>query len=52
MKSWIVVLIVGLYGWQIPDSSTGAQGEGGLPAQEARGKQIYLKGASDGGEIQ
>lgn len=51
IKLVVVVFAFAFCAWLLPGSRAGAQGEGELSAQEKRGKQIYLKGESDGGEI-
>ena len=51
IKSAITIAAFALIGLMLAQGGAGAQGGGELTAQEKRGKQIYLKGESEGGEI-
>jgi ABC-type branched-subunit amino acid transport system substrate-binding protein len=51
IKSAFVVLALALTAWLLSAGSKGAQVEREPTPQEKRGKRIYLKGESDGGEI-
>jgi ABC-type branched-subunit amino acid transport system substrate-binding protein len=45
------IVLLCLFGWALSEDPVAAQQSGALSPQEERGKQIYLKGESDGGEI-
>src|ERR1044071_579895 len=47
----LVAASFAMMGWMLSGGGIKAQGGGELSPQEKRGKQIYLKGESDGGEI-
>jgi len=51
IQSILVLVALAAMGWLICARSVGAQSDAELSPQEKRGKQIYLKGESTGGEI-
>jgi ABC-type branched-subunit amino acid transport system substrate-binding protein len=51
IKLLIVIAALAVMSWLLPGGGIKAQGGGELSPQEKRGKQIYLKGESEGGEI-
>jgi ABC-type branched-subunit amino acid transport system substrate-binding protein len=51
MKLVFVLVAFAMMGWLQSGSGIKAQGGGELSPQEKRGKRIYLKGESEGGEI-